>query len=325
MSTSSSANTARLQTFVIKGDSGLQVTLADFGARVLDISLPLQKGLQSVTCGYEQPQDFLTDRFYMGATVGPIANRVANGQLSIQGQQVQLDINQGPNSLHSGAHGYDDKQWQCVEQSPHSVTFELNVPNSDNPLPGNLNVRVRYTVEDRNLNIDYRAQTDEASYLNLTNHVYLNLNTEAATIHNHRFVLHAKTFAEVDDLQIPNGSCTKLCTPFRYSINALKEPAALTHHADHHFIVDENDAALKHCLKALSPESGIELDVFSTKPGFQLYTGQFLGDPFVPYQGFCVETQFAPDAINQTGFISPLTTPDQPYRHTSCYRFNWPS
>lgn len=317
-------STSALNSYVIKDSTGLQVTLCNLGARIVNIEVPCRGAATRLVCGYPELEDYLADKVYMGTTVGPIANRIAGGKLSIAGKAYQMDVNHGPHSLHSGKHGWDKLHWRCIEHIDDRVTFALRVAAEHNALPGNLELRVSYRVANQALTIDYSGKTDANTYLNLTNHVYLNLNSQSDPINNHLFTLFAQSFARVDELQIPTGSLKDLPTPFHYALDSTCAYPELMEAADHHFIVDENDPSLKRCIKVVSPESGISVEVSSTKPGFQLYTGQFLSAPFTAFAGFCVETQFAPDAINQPDFVSPLTTVDQPYSHTSCYRFDWP-
>lgn len=313
-----------IKTFTIKNDSGLIVELANYGARIVKIELAGQDHTVNVACGYVNIEDYLQDNVYMGATIGPIANRIAGGKLSIENRDYQLIRNHGEHCLHGGDHSFDMQIWECEQHDDSSVEFSHFYTESPQSLPGNLKLSAKYSLDGRQLKIEYRVHTDKATYINLTNHVYLNLNGQASTIHDHEFTLHAGAYAKVDDLGIPSGELQEIDNPLSYSLDTQSPYPDLQGKVDHHFIVDETDHSLKRCAHAKSRSTGISVLVSSTKPGFQFYTGQFLSEPFKAFQGFCIESQFAPDAINQTKFISPLTTAETPYCHVTTFDFDWP-
>ncbi|MFT4630242.1 MAG: aldose 1-epimerase [Dinoroseobacter sp.] len=313
-----------IKTFTIKNDLGLIVKLADYGARIVSIELAGQYKSVNVACGYADIQDYLEDDFYMGATIGPIANRIADGKLNIENREYQLPQNHGDHCLHGGDQSFDMQTWKCEHHDQSSVEFSLVYGENPESLPGNLKLLTRYSLTGQQLKIEYEGQTDKATYINLSNHVYLNLNGEANTIHDHEFALFSDAYAQVDDFGIPSGERQITNNPLSYSLNGQSAYPDLQDKVDHHFIVDEDDSSLKAFAYIKSQSTGISVLMSSTKPGLQFYTGQFLSEPFKAFQGFCIESQFAPDAINQENFISPLTTPKTPYYHQTTFVFDWP-
>jgi len=249
----------------ISDGNRLTVDLLDFGARIAGIRF----NDVPVALGYENLCDYQNDAYYIGASIGPISNRLANAQLSINGQRFSLPANEGANCLHSGGRGFD------------------------------------YTVHRGALTIEYLSHTDTDTYINLTNHVYFNLSGRRQTIADHRFDLFAKSWLNVDKTNIPTGEIIKANSPIKYQLKQSSERDVDI--VDHHFEVGQ-DRLMKLMLKAHSPTTGIGLEVRGTSPGFQFYDGHYLDKPFISNQGFSVETQYAPDAINQKNFYSPLLT-----------------
>ena len=315
-----------MQMYSIRDGSGLCVRLCDYGARITDIELPTGSEPLHLACHYPQPQQFLDDEYYLGATIGPIANRIRHGRLVIDGHPYQLPRNHGAHILHSGTGGFDQVHWQLGEHSERHIEFVLEYAERSDGLPGNLKISAEYRVEGSRLSILYQAVTDKPTYLNLTNHVYLNLNgVDADDITNHRFTLYADAFTQVDADNIPVGALTEIENPYSYSTHDRSQPPEIRGRVDHHFLISGHDQGKLHRLiDAHSPGSGISLTVSSSTPGFQFYTGQHRGAPFHPFAGFCVEPQFTPNAINLEGFASPLTTPEQPYHHEIEFDFSWP-
>ena len=313
-----------IKTFTINNDLGLVVKLADYGARIVSIELAGQYNTVNVACGYANIEDYLEDDSYMGATIGPIANRIAGGKLNIESHDYQLSRNHGDHCLHGGECSFDKQTWKCKRHDQSSVEFSLVYPENPQSVPGNLTLSAKYSLLGQQLKIEYQVQTDKATYINLTNHVYLNLNGQANTIHDHDFTLFTGAYTKLDHSGIPSGERQAINNPLSYVLNKQSPYPELQSKVDHHFIVDEDDSSLKACAYAKSHSTGISVLVSSTKPGFQFYTGQFLSAPFKAFQGFCIESQFVPDAINQENFISPLTTPKTPYYHQTTFDFDWP-
>ncbi len=307
----------------ISSETGLTVELLDYGARIHDVKVPVitnrEKTKQSVVCGYATPEEYLQDPFYMGASVGPIANRIRHGQLCLGAHTIQLPTNQQGHCLHSGELGFDAKYWALAEQTSNAAKFVLDIQTYAQ-IP--LHVSASYTVDANTLQIEYEVKTRSDVYINMTNHTYWNLNSQHESIQNHSFDLAALAIANKDNDDIPTGQLQLLDHPYSYKFTNAADQAGLADTVDHHFVVDEYDAGLKRMVVARSPQSPLSLTVSSTKPGFQLYSAHFLSGQQKPFAGFCVEPQYAPDAPNLAGFAAPLTTPEVPYHHRIEYQFD---
>lgn len=293
-----------MQKSTIKDGLGLSVDLVDFGARITAINF----NGTDVALSYDNDTDYLTDNYYLGATIGPIANRVSQGRFNLGEQLFQMPINHGDHCLHSGNVGFDQETWSLVKAKKNSVHYELAYPLNRVGLEGRLMVNAIYTVENGALSIEYSCISDTTTYLNMTNHVYLNIDGTDSIV-DHEFELACDSAVEVDNESIPTGNLIDLNAPFKYEImrSSKTEFAGV---CDHHFNIINSDSdhrkTLKTMLTARSKNNNIELEVSSNSPGFQFYTGKFLSQPFLPSAGFCVEAQLAPDAINQEHLESPL-------------------
>lgn len=302
----------------------LKVTLLSLGARLAGIRFSNKE----LALSYSDTEKFKTDPFYLGASIGPITNRIANSSLTVHNESFSLPANEGINCLHSGGNGFDKLDWSIIEQSESHVVFELDFNLVDVGMSGMLKTQVIYRVTGHKLTVEYKAQCDQDTYVNTTNHVYFNLSGHSLdesnrTISDHQFRLYAQNFVAVDEYAIPNGTTTPIDSPLAYSINDDCPHKALEGSVDHHFNTDAmNDVDMKLMLEAKSNESGIQMRVNSNSPGFQFYTAKHLGKPFTASGGFCVETQYAPDAINQSAFFSPLLKSGEPRKQITEYCFS---
>ncbi|MGK0374353.1 MAG: aldose 1-epimerase [Arenicella sp.] len=309
--------TDTLRKSTISDGNGLCVDLLNYGARIRAIDF---HGHQLALC-LENDEDYLDDAFYLGASIGPICNRIAWGQLQINGELLQMPLNQGKHTLHSGGLGFDKQFWHLESHSPNQICYRLNYDMSLVGMKGRLTSKAIYRVTDGCLTVKYRTSCDTTCFINLTNHVYLNL-SGLSDINDHHFQLYADSFVVVDSDKIPTGELKTLDMPFRYQLNHPSH-TEFDGLCDHHFNTQAADMGTLHeMLSAVSPSSGISLKVSGDSPGFQFYTGKFLNSPFTSSGGFCVETQLAPDAINQTSFYSPLLQANQPREQVTEYQFN---
>lgn len=304
--------------FRISDGANLIVDLLDYGARIVQINY---KGFD-LACTYTELTDYGTDPFYLGATIGPICNRIRDGQLSIDGKRFQMPRNEGDNTLHSGNNGFDKQTWQVVSQSDDSVAFQLDYDLKKSGMQGKLTTIARYTVDSGVLRIEYESTCDETTFINVTNHVYLNLSGSQSAISDHKFTMLANTMVQIDQHKLPTGKTLPLNPPWEYSVSQPTEVQELRGASDHHFNVgNADDKGMKSMLKAHSKTSGISLEVRGNAPGFQFYTGSYLSKPFQPSSGFCVETQLAPDAINQAAFCSPLLSANEKHLRITEFEF----
>ena len=302
----------------------LSVTLLDLGARIARIKFKDK----DLALRYQETQSFENDSFYLGATIGPITNRVKNGEFYVHDRLCVLPKNEGSNSLHSGSQGFDNKYWQIDQINKQCVRFRLVTSLEDIGLEGELNTYATYQINGNELHIEYVNSSSCDAFVNTTNHVYLNLSGNSLSgknksVHDHKFVLHAENFVVCDNFNIPTGTFKKLKSPTHFTLGDDGEIAEFADGIDHHFnIVGENDTDLKTLVEARSKTTGIELKVKSTSPGYQFYTATHLGHPFTPSGGFCVEAQYAPDAINQGNFFSPLLKAGEERKQKIVFEFS---
>jgi len=291
---------------------GLNVDLLDYGARIAGIAF---EG-QPLALAYENLEDYTTDQFYMGTTIGPITNRVSNARIVIDDQVLHLPANEGNHCLHSGGQGFDKRTWQLTTMTENQADYELEFDLNTFGMRGTLHTTARYRVINNALTLEYISRSDTTTFINLTNHVYLNLNGQLKTLTDHDFELYAHSYLEVDDDKLPTGKKHSLFCPFKCSLADQEYRNGF----DNHFDI-QNDDSIKKMLVAKSNITGVSLTVSGTSPGFQFYTGKFLQHPFKPSSGFCVETQYAPDAINQTGLYAPLLEAGQKRQQTTVFHF----
>ncbi len=271
------------------------------------------------------------NRSYIGVTAGPVANRIGGASFELDGRRFQLEANEGPNQLHGGPTGFDRKLWSVdSEQAPDQVRFRLHRPDGEGGYPGNLDVVVSYELEGNRLRYQWTATSDRVTPVSLTNHAYWNL-TGSSDIKRHRLQVAASQLVSVDDASIPTGDLA----PVAGTAFDLRRPLSLGYAIDqlgegidHCYVLDRPDGSDSGSRISLSdPDSGRSLDITTSLPGVQVYTGQFLdGSPnaggFQKHAGVCLETQHLPDAVNQASFPSCLVEPGRPVTHTTEYIFN---
>jgi len=326
--------------------SGIELDVATYGGVVTRLVVPDREGrLADVVLGHEGLGAYVEGTPYFGAIVGRYANRIAAGRFTLDGVEYQLATNDGPNHLHGGKRGFDKVVWSA---EPYSTGSEAGVvlthvsPDGDEGYPGELSVRVTYALTaDGELRIDYEATTDAPTIVNLTHHGYWNLaGHDSGDILGHELTIPARRFTPVNETLIPTGELRPVeGTPFDFReataigarIEADDEQLALGGGYDHNFVLDgwEDDGSLRLAAVLRDPASGRVLEVLTTEPGLQLYSGNFLdgsdiGKGGIAYEhrgGLCLETQHFPDSPNQPGFPSTVLRPGETYRSTTVYRF----
>ena len=330
--------------YTLVNSHGASVSITTFGATVVSIIVPDRNGVMGdVALGFDSVDGYVqSSNPFIGATIGRYGNRIARGKFSLNGRGYTLAINNGVNHLHGGPGGFDKVLWR-VDNTPAAnaseVIMSYTSPDGEEGYPGTLEVSVRFVLTDTNeLQFHYRAVSDADTVLNLTNHSYFNLGSEA-TILAHQLKMSAPYFTPVDDTQIPTGEIRSVTgTPFDFTSvctigdridQAGDEQLRYGAGYDHNFVVSESNT-LKHVATAFSPDSGRVLDVLSTEPGVQLYTGNFLdgslkGKKGIAYGrrcGFCLETQHYPDSPNKPSFPSTLLKAGVPFASTTINRFS---
>ncbi|UIR55367.1 galactose mutarotase [Sphingobacterium sp. SRCM116780] len=337
---SSTINEKNTHLIVLKNTRGMQVALSDYGARIVSILVPDNKGnLIDVALGFGSiHRYYYADEQYHGVTAGRFANRIANGKFELNGKEFSLPINNGINCLHGGPNGFHKKIWDRRVSYESQAEFYLISADGEEGFPGNLNVSVSYTLTNENeIIIKYRADSDQDTVINLTNHTYFNLNGEGSgDILSHQLRIHADAYLAVDDYQIPCARVPVAGTAFDFQefksiaqdIIAPDEQLISAKGYDHCYI--HNNPISQACATVYSPSSGVRLDVFTTEPGVQLYTGNWMtgndigksGNTYLPYAGFCLETQHFPDSPNQPEFPSTLLKTGEEFISETHYKFS---
>jgi aldose 1-epimerase len=326
--------------YTLKNKHGIIVKLTDYGARIVAVEVPDRTGkVANIVLGFDSLDKYVEHTSYFGCTTGRFANRIAKGKFKLDGKEYTLAVNNGPNHLHGGKKGFDRQLWKGEPAAGMSVRFKLRSPDGDEGYPGNLDVTVLYTLNDENeLTIDYTAMTDAPTVLNLTNHAYWNLAGAApdGSVLNHKLELAAEKYVEVDDTLIPTGKLASVTgTPLDFTkpevvglrIEKLKEGPKSPGGYDHCFVLKERRIKPELAARIEDPKSGRVLEVHTTEPGVQFYTGNFLdGTPgsgsFQKHAAFCLETQHFPDSPNQKSFPTTELRPGQAFRSTTVHKFS---
>lgn len=315
---------------------GMSAAVSDYGALLVSLKSADREGeIGEITLGFDSLEGYLGKHPYFGATVGRYANRIAGARFSLDGIEYRLAANNGENHLHGGLIGFDRVLWEAdvfAEDGTCGVCFSRVSPDGEEGYPGNLDVTVTYTLTDMDeLRIDMEAMTDRATPLNLTNHAYFNLCGHGDVL-GHVVGIAAAKYTPVNAALIPTGRLAKVAgTPLDFTTpHAIGERlAALPGGYDHNFVLDRKaDGQLFAAARVEAPESGRVLEVSTTEPGIQFYTGNFLdgsltgrgGVRYARHAGFCLEPQKFPDSPNQPAFPSSILRPGSMYVHTILFR-----
>lgn len=323
-----------IQSYKITSLEGMEVELLNLGATIRSLRLPLSSRKLDVVLGYEDIDDYKEDSFFMGATVGRFANRIAGGRFRISDEAFKLPINNGQNHLHGGPVGFAKRYWNLLESSEDSLVLGLMSEDGDQGYPGNLSVKAEYRLEPGlRLSVKYTATTDRATPVNLSSHAYFNLNGSelGSSVANHEVQLGSGFFAPVNDQMIPTGEMNSVQGgPFdlrggvvlRDQIHSAHPQIQQAGGFDHNFIIDGKEDEFRFVGRVRSPEPGIAMSVYSNQPGVQFYTGNFLGKPFSKHQGLCLETQNFPDAPNKKAFPDSILRPGEAYCSQTAFEFD---
>jgi aldose 1-epimerase len=330
-----------VECFTLTNRHGLSAGLMTRGATLVSLQAPDRGGrLADVTLGFDSLEEWLNPANpYMGCIVGRYANRIARGSFTLDGKEHRLAINNGPNALHGGLHGFDKVVWsaQVLNGEIPAVKFSHTSPDGEEGYPGTLRAEVTYSLSDTNeLRLDYLATTDQPTVINLTNHAYWNLAGEG-TVTDHVLTLQAGQFTEVNTESIPTGMLRDVAgTPMDFRTPAPlgaridqigNQPAGY----DHNFVIQGGGGSQPVLAARVEhPSSGRVLEILTTHPGVQLYTGNYLdgtlvgkgGERYARHAGFCLETQHYPDSPNQPAFPTTVLRPGQTYRQITIHRFS---
>lgn len=328
--------------FKLENKNGALVYLTNYGARVVSLVVPNKDNKPTdVVLGYDSVKaNQKKGEPFFGAIIGRYGNRIAKGKFSLAGNTYQLQVNDGVNTLHGGTDGFYGKVWDAKQINKHSIEMSYFSKDGEGGYPGNVTVKVLYTLTDDNaLQIDYTATTDKETILNLTNHAYFNLNGEGSnTILDHELMIAADGFTPVDTTLIPTGKIQAVKgTPFDFTtaktigkdIETKDEQLKNGKGYDHNFVLNENTD--NHAVaRVKSTTTGIVLEVYTTEPGLQFYSGNFLtgvdkdgkgGKSYPLRSAFCLETQHFPDSPNQSSFPSTVLKPGETYKTSTTYKF----
>jgi aldose 1-epimerase len=322
---------------------GVELRALTYGGTIVSLSVPDRDGRPAdVVLGHDSLEDYASDTSYFGAIVGRFANRIADARFTVDGKTHRLTANDGPNHLHGGRAGFDRVIWRVVPFSDdHSIglTLSYTSPDGEEGYPGNLEAQARYSLTDQNeLVVDFLAATDQATPVNLTQHSYFNLTGGGGDILRHLLRINADRMTPVDENLIPTGELALVAggpfdfrtpTPIGDKIGADHDQLHRGRGYDHNFVLNREGAGLAHAAQMVELTSGRTLDVYTTEPGLQLYTGNFIdgrvpgkaGRVYGPRSGVCLETQHFPDSPNQPGFPSTLLRPGEEYRSRTVFAF----
>lgn len=324
-----------IETYTLKVPGQIEMTFLNYGGIIQKLLVPDKNGvMEDVVLGFDNPDDYKKTHPYFGAIVGRYANRIAKGEFSLHGERYRLAVNNGPNSLHGGIHGFDKAFWK-IRKSLDGMSYTLSheSPDGDEGYPGKLSVDVTYTLtKGRELVIDYRATTDRETIINLTNHSYFNLGgRNSDSILDHELWINADYYTAVDSDLTPTGDLMQVhgAKDFREHKKIGKDIEHVTGGYDHNFVL--NEAPLYDPkARLIHSTSGRMMEVLTTEPGLQFYSGNFLdgslqgknGVKYQKHQGLCLETQHFPDSPNHPKFPSTVLKPGEVFSSKTIYKFS---
>lgn len=321
--------------YTLTNKNGVQVKITNYGGIVTSWMVPDKNGKQSsIVVGYDSLQGYLQKPPYFGALIGRYGNRIGNARFTLDGKTYTLAANDGKNHLHGGNKGYDKVVWDATfADSTPALTLNYLSKDGEEGYPGNLKVTVTYTLTDDNeLSIDYSAETDKATPVNLTNHCYFNLSGDVKnTILDHSLQIAADNYTPVDATLIPTGEIKAVKgTPFDFTqptkIGARIDQVQGGY--DHNFVLNRQDSSLQLVATLSDSISGRKMEVYTVEPGLQFYSGNFLdgtlkladGTPINKHTALCLETQHYPDSPNKPKFPSTILQPGQKYHTVTKYK-----
>lgn len=339
------ANDQSIDLFTLTNAQGLEARITNYGGIVVSLKVPDRSGhLDDIVLGFDNADGYGTTSQYFGALIGRYANRIGKGRFTLNGVEYKLAVNNGANHLHGGVNGFHKVVWNARPlNTPAGAALELTYSSRDGEegYPGNLSVKVVYTLTNSNeLKIEYSATTDKDTVVNLTQHSYFNLAGQGqGDILKHELMINAARFTPVDAGSIPTGELRNVKgTPFDFTrttaiglrIDQNDEQLKFGHGYDHNWVLDGKMGKLRKAALVHEPTTGRVMEIWTTEPGIQLYTGNFLngskiGKDRKPYQlhyAFCLETQHYPDSPNKPQFPTTTLKKGARYRTTTIYRFS---
>lgn len=334
----------KVSLYKLQNKHGAYIEVIDFGAVLVSVHVPDKNGvLRDVVLGYEDLASYETNGCFFGATVGRSGNRIAGGRFSLNGKEYQLPQNENENNLHSGPDGYQLKMWEVrdINEGENSITFGRVSPDGEQGFPGTFNIGVRYTfTANHELKITYHGVCDSDTVANMTNHTYFNLSGAASgSILDNYLAIYADFYTPViDSKSIPTGEIASVeGTPMDFrtekkigqDIDADFQQLSFTGGYDHNFLPrGYTRGTVRKIARAYAEDTGIVMDVYSDLPGVQFYAGNFVkeekgkdGAVYGKRSGFCLETQYAPNSVNEESFESPILDARSAYSTETIYQF----
>ena len=336
----STADGSAVELFLIETETGYRLALTNFGARIVSLQTPDRNGAsEEITLGFKELAPYLEPNPYYGATVGRYANRIAGGSFRLGMKTVRLHCNEGENHLHGGHQGFDSRLWSAEligDSEAAGVRFARVSPDKEERYPGELTVELEVTLSaEGELRLVYTAETTKTTPVNLTNHAYFNLGgPNSKSILDHRVEIDAAYYLPVDENSIPTGELREVAGgpfDFRRSKAIGDEIDAVSGGYDHCFVFSREEPVreLRSVARVYEPASGRRVEVLTTKPGMQLYSGNKLAGKADRHRkklparsALCLETQHFPNAVNEPAFPQPFLEPNETYRHETVYRFS---
>jgi aldose 1-epimerase len=332
-----------VELYTLTNANGVVAKVITYGALLTELHVPDRSGaMADVVLGFKTLDRYEGDHPYFGGTIGRVANRIAKGKFRLGGQEYTLATNNGPNHLHGGVRGFDRRVWKARPASVAgvpAVRFTYTSADMEEGYPGALTATVTYTLTPSNeLRLEYTATTDKPTIVNLTNHSYFNLAGEGhGTILDHELTVMADRYTPVDDTLIPTGEIASVRGTVmdfnratRIGARIAEVPGPAPGGYDHNYVLSHGGGVLAMSATVREPTSGRVMDVLTSEPGLQVYTGNFLdgtiaGKAGIAYQkhyGLCLETQHFPDSINHPNFPPIVLQPGRPFKSTTVYRFS---
>lgn len=329
--------------YALTNKNGCELTICNFGARIISLLVPDRNGIMTdVVTGHDSIDTILTtgDR-YFGVVCGRYANRIAKGRFELDGVVYdQLAINNGPNNLHGGVKGFNEQVWDAVQRDHQTLVLRYTSIDGEEGFPGNMQVEVTYRLTDDNsVDITYQATTDKATVVNLTNHAFFNLSGDFdKTVADHILTIHASQYLPTDNTAIPYGNPAPVAgTPMAFDtphtigerINEPFEQLIFGFGYDHCYVLDKEEGRYEIAAECVSPETGIALTVYTTEPGIQLYTANWLDGKNIGKHNkyynartsFCLETQHFPDSPNKAQYPTTTLRPGEVFTSQTTFKF----
>lgn len=324
----------------LRNGAGMVVTLMDWGATLLSARIPLSDGcVREALLGCASPEHYQDQAAFLGASIGRYANRIADSRYALNGETVTLQPSQGVNQLHGGPDGFDKRRWQIVNHNERQVLFAISSDDGDQGFPGNLCATVQYRLTDDNrISITYRATVDKPCPVNLTNHVYFNLDGDQTDVRNHKLQLLADEYLPVDEGGIPRDGLKPVAgTSFDFRSAKVIASEFLADDDqrkvkgyDHAFLLQAKGGSKKPVALLASEDGKLQMEVYTSAPALQFYSGNFLGgtssrgpNAYSDYQGLALESEFLPDSPNHPEWPQPdcILRPGEEYTSLTEYRF----